>query len=844
MLDLSSTAPIAQAASAPESASRIQYRLVAGTRQMRWLVFLGVLCLGQFVYWFANPDHIGYAPLFWLLVFSVGFKLLRLGHEWYHYVNVREPILPPAPARKRTVDVLTTACPGEPRDMIVHTLEAMQAITYPHTSYLCDEGNDPYLRQVCELLGVVHVTRQVKVDAKAGNINNALRQATGEFCVVLDPDHAPTPDFLDKVMSYFENPEIGFVQVVQAYGNQQESLVARGAAEQTYHFYGPLMMGMNSYGTAQAIGANCTFRRAALDSIDGHAAGLTEDMHTAMRLHAQGWKSVYAPVVVSRGLAPSTLGAYYSQQLKWSRGCFDLLFHVYPRLFSRFTWRQRLHYFTLPLYFLSGIVALIDLFVPLAGLWLSKFPWHVSIASFVAHMMPLMGVSLLIRLSAQRWLREPHEAGLHLTGGLLRVGTWWIYSLGFLYTLLNVKVPYIPTPKEGEERNEWRIALPNILMLVASLALAGYGLRLMHDAYGWMLAGLAALNAGIMISAVLMGQQALLRKLKTLLDTRRPARAISWRVQQLYAWIHRSLLPSFSRVAVPLAFFLVFLGVAGQWKVASWMLQRQRYNSELWLLTGDDQVRTGHILSAPADPTTLASYYSFAPKASIQEDFPLATEIIGLDFPASAFPTVSPQQLASYLRAGQMPMLSWAVPEGALKDTAWLAKVRVLSRFPRPLMFRPQIQARSARGYRRAWQKLVDGLRQAGVEKTIWVWTPPASDSLAAYYPGIASVDWLCIDGTPVSGAKRPTATYASFRHQVATRAEFHQTPVMVILPASATEMPASQIERLTYRYPEIKAVVFGKKLPNTTAPLEQKASLSRPTRVDKRLASVRVTPF
>ena len=138
----------------------------------------------------------------------------------------------------------------------------------------------------------------------------------------------------------------------------------------------------------------------------------------------------------------------------------------------------------------------------------------------------------------------------------------------------------------------------------------------------------------------------------------------------------------------------------------------------------------------------------------------------------------------------------------------------------------------------------MDGLRKAGVEKTIWVWTPPASDSLAAYYPGIASVDWLCVDGTPVTGGKRPTATYASFRHQVATRAEFHQTPVMVILPPAADEMPASQIERLTERYPEIKAVVFGKKLPNTTAPLEQKASLSRPTRVDKRLASVRVTPF
>lgn len=53
------------------------------------------------------------------------------------------------------------------------------------------------LRAVCKRLGVVHVTRTVKKNAKAGNINNALQQATGEFCVVLDPDHEVTPDSLD-----------------------------------------------------------------------------------------------------------------------------------------------------------------------------------------------------------------------------------------------------------------------------------------------------------------------------------------------------------------------------------------------------------------------------------------------------------------------------------------------------------------------------------------------------------------------------------------------------------------------------------------------------------------------
>ena len=79
---------------------------------------------------------------------------------------------------------------------------------------------------------------------------------------------------LDRTLGYFDDPKVGFVQTVQAYRNQRESMVASSAAKQTYMFYGPLMIGMNAYGTTQAIGANCVFRRAALDSIGGHAAGL------------------------------------------------------------------------------------------------------------------------------------------------------------------------------------------------------------------------------------------------------------------------------------------------------------------------------------------------------------------------------------------------------------------------------------------------------------------------------------------------------------------------------------------------------------------------------------------
>jgi cellulose synthase (UDP-forming) len=108
------------------------------------------------------------------------------------------------------------------------------------------------------------------------------------------------------------------------------------------------MMTMNSYGTVNAIGANCVFRRKALDSIGGHAPGLSEDMHTAMQLFAKGWKSIYVPQIFSKGLVPSSLTSFYKQQLKWSRGTLDLLVTVFPKLFRHFTWRQRIHFGVLP----------------------------------------------------------------------------------------------------------------------------------------------------------------------------------------------------------------------------------------------------------------------------------------------------------------------------------------------------------------------------------------------------------------------------------------------------------------------------------------------------------------
>ncbi|MGX5858758.1 glycosyltransferase family 2 protein, partial [Dyadobacter jiangsuensis] len=411
---------------------------------LRLMIFFGLASMGFFLSSVLSEAVRGYAPLYWMLVITFVYTCLKVLHEWYHYLFITVPPTPPL-THRYTVDIFTTFCAGEPYEMIVETLTAIQAITYPHETYLCDEADDPYLRDVCAQLGVHHVTRTDKRNAKAGNINNALSISKGELCVVLDPDHVPFPNFLDPIISHFDNPEIGYVQIVQAYKNHDEGLIAKGAAQQTYQFYGPMMMTMNHYGTVLAIGANCTFRRTALDSIGGHAAGLAEDMHTSMQLHAKGWKSLYVPAVLARGLVPSTLSAYYKQQLKWSRGVFDLFVHVYPKLFSKFTWAQRIHYGTIPLHYLSGFIFLINFLIPILALVLDVSPMHFDLTDFLLVSLPMAFCVILIRHFVQWWVMEDEERGFHVVGGLLMIGTWWIFMLGVLYTISGKKIPYVPT---------------------------------------------------------------------------------------------------------------------------------------------------------------------------------------------------------------------------------------------------------------------------------------------------------------------------------------------------------------------------------------------------------------
>src|SRR5205823_336258 len=128
------------------------------------------------------------------------------------------------------VAMVTTRVASEPIESLEVTLQKMAEVKYPHDCYLLDEEDNPEAKACCEKWNVFHFSRKGKphynqrsgkfqARTKGGNLNSWLYEhgQKYEFATFLDPDHAPRPEFLEKVLGYFDKPDVAFVQGPQVF---------------------------------------------------------------------------------------------------------------------------------------------------------------------------------------------------------------------------------------------------------------------------------------------------------------------------------------------------------------------------------------------------------------------------------------------------------------------------------------------------------------------------------------------------------------------------------------------------------------------------------------------------
>ncbi|CAO0835661.1 hypothetical protein SMICM17S_03795 [Streptomyces microflavus] len=87
-----------------------------------------------------------------------------------------------------------------------------------------------------------------KARTKHGNYNAwiALHGDAYDFFASVDTDHVPMPNFLERMMGYFRDPDVAFVVGPQVYGNY-DSAVTKAAEPQQFLFHALIQRAGNRY---------------------------------------------------------------------------------------------------------------------------------------------------------------------------------------------------------------------------------------------------------------------------------------------------------------------------------------------------------------------------------------------------------------------------------------------------------------------------------------------------------------------------------------------------------------------------------------------------------------------
>lgn len=296
------------------------------------------------------------------------------------------------------VDVFITVA-GEPLDIVEKTLAAAHRMNYSNfkisllnDGYVAKKKNWEDVTHLAKKYDVQCITRTIAGGAKAGNINNGLRETHNPFVVIFDADHIPHKDFLRKTMPYFFDDNVGFVQSPQYYENSEMNYVTGGSWEQQSLFFGPICKGKSRLNSSIMCGTNMVIRRKAIEEVGGMCdTNIAEDFVTGLFMHQKGWLSVYVPEILAEGLAPEDFLSYYKQQLRWARGSLEVLFKYNPFFMKgKLQLKQKIQYLASASYYISGIFIFINLCIPIIFLFTGIVPFYISTMSLAIVFLPYM----------------------------------------------------------------------------------------------------------------------------------------------------------------------------------------------------------------------------------------------------------------------------------------------------------------------------------------------------------------------------------------------------------------------------------------------------------------------
>jgi cellulose synthase (UDP-forming) len=354
-----------------------------------------------------------------------------------------------------SVDIMVPSY-NEEADILEVTLLAATQIRYPEDKlrvYLLDDGgtiqkrNDSNaekaeqarqryetLRALCAHVGAGYVTRERNLHAKAGNINSALKQTSGDLVLILDADHVPTADILEKTVGWFQkDPKLFLLQTPHFFINpdpiERNLNTFNQMPSENEMFYRVIQKGLDFWDASFFCGSAAILRRKYLMEIGGISGdSITEDAETALELHSRGYRSAYIDYPMIAGLQPETFSGFVVQRTRWTQGMVQIFLLKNPFLKKGLSWPQRIGYFNSAFFWFFSYSRMVFLFAPAAYLFLGLQIYFTNFMQFLGYALPHLIGALLTQnylFSHVRWaiVSELYELMQAVFGlpGIIRV---------------------------------------------------------------------------------------------------------------------------------------------------------------------------------------------------------------------------------------------------------------------------------------------------------------------------------------------------------------------------------------------------------------------------------------
>jgi len=460
------------------------------------LILLSLIASFRYMYWrisgsISFESNLQFALALLLLAAELyAFLILLLGYFQTAWPLDRLPKKMPDDCRKwPDVDIYIPTY-NEGLDVVRPTVMAALNLEWPANKlhvYVLDDGNRQEFSDFCATLGVRHMTRDDNLHAKAGNINAALPKTGGEFVAIFDCDHVPARTFLLVNMGLLvADDNLALVQTPHHFFTpdpfERNLEIFRKVPNEGELFYGLVQPGNDFWNAAFFCGSCAIIRRSMMLEVGGIAIEtVTEDAHTALKMHALGYDSAYIGIPQAAGLATESISGHIGQRTRWGRGMAQIMRVDMPLFKKGLKFPQRLCYFNGMLHFFYGLPRMVFLTAPLGYLFFDVHIINASALMIAAMVLPHLAHAMLTTARVQGKFRHTFWAEVYETvmAPYLLIPT--------TLALINPKIgSFNVTAKGGiikEEYFDIRMAMPLIILFVLNVLGALVGIvSLISDA--------------------------------------------------------------------------------------------------------------------------------------------------------------------------------------------------------------------------------------------------------------------------------------------------------------------------------------------------------------------------